>query len=142
MLRRASLPGRPWQPGHRGVDLAAAAGQTVLAPVSGVVVAGGGIAGRGVLSIRSSSGWRATLEPVDSTVRVGDRVERGQPVGTVQAEASSAHCAPTSCLHWGVRTGSGTQTRYLDPLTLLRPRVVLLPVPGWGTRRDTGPAIR
>ncbi|TNM62450.1 M23 family metallopeptidase [Streptomyces sp. NP160] len=136
VLRRASLPQRPWQPGHRGVDLAAAPGQDVLAPVAGVVVAAGAVAGRPVLSIRAASGWRATLEPVDASVAVGDRVVLGQRVGALAATAS--HCGAASCLHWGVRTGSGAQTRYRDPLALLRPRVRLLPVPGWGAAAAGG----
>ncbi|MGQ7350205.1 M23 family metallopeptidase [Quadrisphaera oryzae] len=130
VLRRASLPGRPWQAGHRGVDLAAAPGQVVLAPVDGVVVAAGDVAGRPVVSIRAASGWRATLEPVDASVAVGERVVRGQRVGALAA--AGAHCGTRTCLHWGVRAGSGAQVRYRDPLALLRPRVRLLPVPGWG----------
>ncbi|MGQ7295507.1 peptidoglycan DD-metalloendopeptidase family protein [Quadrisphaera sp. KR29] len=130
VLRRAALPDRPWRAGHRGVDLAAVPGQPVLAPVDGVVVAAGPVAGRGVVSVRAASGWRATLEPVDARVAVGDRVVRGQVVGALSAR--DGHCGSAACLHWGVRTGSGAATRYRDPLALLRPRVRLLPVPGWG----------
>lgn len=136
VLRRASLPSLPWQPGHRGVDLAASAGQDVLAPVDGVVVAAGRVAGRPVVSIRAASGWRATLEPVEAAVAVGQRVVRGQRVGALAEGA--AHCGQRSCLHWGVRSGSGAQTRYRDPLSLLRPRVRLLPVPGWGAGAGDG----
>ncbi|WP_222710752.1 M23 family metallopeptidase [Quadrisphaera setariae] len=140
VLRRASLPQRPWQPGHRGVDLAAVPGQDVLAPVDGVVVAAGLVAGRPVVSIRAASGWRATLEPVVAAVAVGDRVVRGQRVGALAGDA--AHCGTSTCLHWGVRTGSGAQTRYRDPLALLRPRVRLLPVPGWGAAATVRPPVR
>jgi hypothetical protein len=39
--------------------------------------------------------------------------------------AGLSHCAPRTCLHWGVRLGS----RYVDPLTLLgRGPPVLLPL--------------
>ncbi|MBF5080678.1 M23 family metallopeptidase [Quadrisphaera sp. INWT6] len=133
VLRPAVLPGRPWQAGHRGVDLAAAPGQAVLAPVDGVVVAAGRVAGRGVVSIRSASGWRATLEPVDAAVAVGQVVSRGQVVGALSAPGAGGaqHCAAPGCLHWGVRTGSGAQVVYRDPLSLLRRPVRLLPVPGW-----------
>lgn len=138
VLRPATLPARPWQPGHRGVDLAAAPGQAVLAPVDGVVVAAGRVAGRGVVSIRSASGWRATLEPVDPSAAVGDVVSRGQVVGALSAPGASGsqHCGTTSCLHWGVRTGSGAQVVYRDPLALLRRPVRLLPVPGWAVPRE------
>ena len=133
VLRPATLPSRPWQPGHRGVDLAAAPGQAVLAPVDGVVVAAGRVAGRGVVSIRSAWGWRATLERVDPSVAVGDAVSRGQVVGALSAPGGSGaeHCGALSCLHWGVRRGSGAQVVYRDPLALLRRPVRLLPVPGW-----------
>lgn len=131
VLRRASIPALPWQPGHRGVDLAASPGQAVLAPVDGVVVAAGRVAGRGVVSIRSGSGWRATLEPVDPSVRAGDVVVRGQVVASVSAGTEGSHCGSTSCLHWGVRTGTGSNAAYRDPLALLRRPVALLPVPGW-----------
>jgi murein DD-endopeptidase MepM/ murein hydrolase activator NlpD len=133
VLRPASLPERPWQVGHRGVDLAAAPGQAVLAPVDGVVVTAGRVAGRGVVSIRSASGWRATLEPVDAAVTAGQVVSRGQVVGSVSAPGAGGaqHCAPPGCLHWGVRTGSGARVVYRDPLSLLRRPVRLLPVPGW-----------
>ncbi len=129
VLRRADLPARPWEPGHRGVDLAADPGEAVLAPVDGVVVAAGRVAGRGVVSVRAASGWSATLEPVEAAVRVGERVRRGQVVGALSA--GTGHCGPAACLHWGVRSGSGAGVRYRDPLSLLRRRVVLLPVPGW-----------
>jgi len=138
VLRPATLPARPWQRGHRGVDLAAAPGEAVLAPVDGVVVAAGRVAGRGVVSIRSASGWRATLEPVDPSVAVGDVVARGRVVGALSApDAGGAqHCGAVSCLHWGVRSGSGAQVVYRDPLALLRRPVRLLPVPGWAAARE------
>ena len=69
----------------------------------------------------------SSLEPVAWSVRAGDRVERGQPLGVVQA--ASGHCSPAACVHWGVRRGEA----YLDPLTLVpgtRPGpIVLLPDP-------------
>jgi len=138
VLRPATLPTHPWQPGHRGVDLAAAPGQAVLAPVDGVVVAAGRVAGRGVVSIRSASGWRATLEPVDPAVAVGEVVSRGQVVGALSAPGAGGaqHCGGASCLHWGVRTGSGARVVYRDPLALLRRPVRLLPVPGWAVAQD------
>jgi len=118
-------PAARWGPGHRGVDLAGTVGQVALAPVSGIVTFAGTVVDRGVLTITDPAGRRSTLEPVQWSVQPGTHVERGDPVGTIQAVAG--HCAPAICLHWGVRQGEV----YLDPLTLVRSAgpVVLLPDP-------------
>ncbi|MEV5317845.1 M23 family metallopeptidase [Streptomyces sp. NPDC052687] len=139
------LPGRPavlrpWDPpptpyarGHRGVDLAAPPHSPVLAVAPGRVSFAGRVAGRGVVSVDltgpGAPPLRTTYEPVRASVREGDEVTAGQPLGSLEPAAS--HC-PTTCLHWGLRRG----TTYLDPLTLLPPWLlyqgppVLLPVLG------------
>ncbi|MCB7137689.1 murein hydrolase activator EnvC family protein [Cellulosimicrobium marinum] len=125
-------PAQDWLPGHRGVDLAAAPGERVRSPAAGVVTFAGPVAGRDVVVVLHDGGLRTSLEPVTGTVRPGTRVDRGAPVGTVQAppgtptsSAHGGHCAGV-CVHWGVRRGE----RYLDPLGLLgdRPPIVLLPL--------------
>jgi murein DD-endopeptidase MepM/ murein hydrolase activator NlpD len=109
--------------GHRGVDLAAAVGAVVRAAGAGTVVFAGGLAGRGVVSIRHPSGLRTTYEPVTTTVATGTTVAEGEPIGILTAGHQA--CAPASCLHWGARLPDGS---YLDPLALLRPwQVRLLP---------------
>ncbi len=114
-----------WSAGHRGVDLSAAVGDAVMAPASGTVTFAGTIAGRGVVVVSTHLGLRATLEPVEPQVGVGDVVVRGQEIGTVGTQAG--HCAPGTCVHWGVLRGD----TYLDPLALLGLRpVVLLPLDG------------
>jgi len=117
-------PAQAWTSGHRGVDLALAVGEPVLAPADGEVVFAGTVVDRGVVTIRHRDGLRTSLEPVDLQVAVGDQVRRGQQVATLAATGS--HCSPAACLHWGVREGSS----YVDPLTLLRGGgpVVLLPM--------------
>ena len=120
-------PARPWGAGHRGVDLEARAADPVRSPGPGVVAFVGRVVDRDVVAITHPDGLRTSLEPVTGIVAVGMPVDQGQAVGTVQGEVGS-HCAPSECVHWGVRRGQA----YLDPLTLL-PRadpVVLLPVPG------------
>ncbi len=55
----------------------------------------------------------------------------GQQLGLVAA--TPGHCAPAVCLHWGLLSGSGHASAYLDPLSLLGLDLsppVLLPV--WG----------
>ena len=108
-------PPRPWLPGHRGVDLLAAAGASVHAAGDGVVAFAGFVAGKPVVSVRHGT-LRTTYEPVVAEVRAGDPVRRGQPLGRLAMEGS--HCRPAACLHWGLLAGRA----YLDPLRLLEPR--------------------
>lgn len=117
-------PAHPYGRGHRGVDLAGAPGQAVLAAGEGVVVHAGPLAGRGVVSVQHADGLRTTYEPVTPLVVVGALLVRGAVLGTL--DAGHAGCAGT-CLHWGVRRD---RLDYVDPLVLLRPpHVRLLPVP-------------
>ncbi len=116
VLRAWRPPPAPWAAGHRGVDLAAGAGQRVRAAAAGRVSFAGPVAGRGVLTIELSGTGapplRTSYEPVRATVARGARVTAGQVVGVM--EAGPFHC-PSGCLHWGLRRGD----RYLDPLSLL-----------------------
>lgn len=122
VVRAFTAPAGTYGPGHRGVDFAARAGTEVLAPVDGVITYAGGLAGRPLVAL-NRRGFRVDLEPVEPSVRVGDFVLRGEVVGHL---VSGTHC-PRTCLHWGVREPHG---RYINPLTLLRGRVHLLPVFG------------
>ncbi|MBD9729128.1 M23 family metallopeptidase [Streptomyces sp. ID-01-6.2a] len=126
-------PPTPYARGHRGVDLAAPAGSPVRAVAPGRVAFAGRVAGRGVVSVELTGTGdpplRTTYEPVRTSVKKGDQVTAGAPLGAL--EATPSHC-PTACLHWGLRRGD----TYLDPLTLLPPWLLrrgpsrLLPVPG------------
>ncbi len=123
LVERFAPPPHPRSAGHRGVDLDATVGQPVRAPESGVVTFTGVIAGRGVVVLAHPGGLRSTFEPVKGALPTGAVVERGQVVATVSA--TSGHCAPATCLHWGVLRGE----TYLDPLGLVGVlRVVLLPM--------------
>ena len=117
-------PAQVWSAGHRGVDLVAGPGTLVLAPCAGTVTFTGTVVDRPVMTVTCQDGLRSSVEPVLATVAVGDEVAPGDPVGTVVASAAT-HCAPTTCLHWGVRRGA----QYLDPMSLLTGAgpVVLLP---------------
>ena len=123
VARPFDAPPQPWAAGHRGVDLAARPGQVVRAPDAGVVTFAGTVVDRGVVTVTHAGGLRSTMEPVQWSVRAGQRVLRGQTVGTVAA--GPGHCVPATCLHWGLRRGD----RYLDPMrwVLDRGPVVLLP---------------
>ncbi|MGW5320319.1 M23 family metallopeptidase [Rhodococcus pyridinivorans] len=122
--RQFDPPEQNWLPGHRGVDLDAHVGQTVLAAGDGVVAFAGVVAGKPVVSVDHEGGLRTTYEPVEAAVAAGRRVTRGDPIGTVVAGHDG--CASLACLHWGLRRG---RADYLDPLPLVeRPVIRLLPV--------------
>ena len=53
--------------------------------------------------IAHPGGLRSTFEPVSATVSVGALVRQGEVIGLLSAQPG--HCAPASCLHWGVLRG-------------------------------------
>lgn len=113
-------PAQNWLPGHRGVDLAASAGLSVLAPQDGVVTFRGHVVDRPVLVIDHGHGFKSSFEPVLSQLSVGDRVSARELIAEV---STGAHCSE-QCLHWGVRLHGD----YIDPALLiedLRPSVLL-----------------
>src|SRR2546430_1492293 len=126
VLHRFEQPTTPYAAGHRGVDLAAASGQTVLAARGGRVQFAGPVAGRGVVVIAHSDGIRTEYEPVSALVHAGDTVESGQVIGRILGTHDK--CRPASCLHWGARRGD----LYINPMLLLNPLgpVRLLPWTG------------
>jgi leucine dehydrogenase len=136
VLRPFRAPPTPYGSGHRGIDLPAAAGTTVLAPEDGVVYFAGRVVDRPVLSIEHEGGLLSSFEAVESPLAEGTRVRAGDPVGVVVA---SAHCPEASCLHFGVRRDG----RYLSPLLMLGgiPRSVLLPL-GEPVEASADPAPR
>ncbi|MFG1816535.1 peptidoglycan DD-metalloendopeptidase family protein [Kribbella sp. NPDC049174] len=122
VVRGFDLPAKPWLPGHRGVDLSGSPGQPVLAATSGTITYAGQLAGRGVVVI-STGPHRTTYEPVVPSMTVGSAVTPRTVIGYLSAAGS--HCAPETCLHWGLIQGK----QYLNPLTLLPNRPVrLLPL--------------
>jgi murein DD-endopeptidase MepM/ murein hydrolase activator NlpD len=123
VLRAFAPPTAPWGPGHRGVDLAAAPGEPVLAAGAGTVRFAGQVGGRGVVVVEHNAGLRTEYEPVVPVVRVGDRPAAGAVLGVLAP--ISGHCGVVSCLHWGLRRNGA----YLDPMRLLIPTQapVLLP---------------
>ena len=114
-------PHEQFGPGHRGVDLAAAPGQSVRSALAGQITFSGEVAGRPVVVIEHEGELRTTYLPVASTVAAGTYVAAGQPIGSV---AVGMHCPLSTCLHWGARRDGV----YLDPLTLVEHEIVLLPL--------------
>jgi murein DD-endopeptidase MepM/ murein hydrolase activator NlpD len=108
----------------------------VLAAGQGVVSYAGVLFGRPVVAIDHATpgrgALRTTYEPVDPAVKVGDKVRAGQVIGHL-VDSPANHCAPQTCLHWGLVQGFGHGARYLDPVGLLRRGPVRL-LPVWGVR--------
>jgi murein DD-endopeptidase MepM/ murein hydrolase activator NlpD len=129
VVRRFEPPAGPWGPGHRGVDLSAAAGAAVTAVAAGVVAHAGTVAGRGTVTVRHAGGLSSTYEPVIAHVARGDPVTAGTVLGRLDGTVGDlGHCGPAPCLHLGARRGDV----YLDPLLLVvGGRVRLLPLTGW-----------
>ncbi len=159
VVRPFDKPGQRWLAGHRGVDLAASAGDAVRSPADGTVRFTGYVVDRQVLTVDHGNGTVSSFEPVTATVSVGKPVSAGQSIGVVDfrgslpggaadgaftdrvladakaPESRQPHC-PRSCLHWGVRLDG----EYVDPLRYLMDRrpSVLLP-PAGGSRSPARP---
>lgn len=114
-------PEHEYAPGHRGMDVAAGGGASVVAPAPGVVAFRATVVDRPLITIDHGGGYVSTWEPVSSDLSPGDLVEAGAPIGVV---ASGGHAA-RGTLHVGVRRDGD----YIDPRPLFGavPRAVLLP---------------
>lgn len=112
-------PLHPWLPGHRGVDLAAATGDILLAPADGVIAFRGRVGGKSVVSVRHGN-LTSTFEPSQTDFDVGSRVRQGSEFARVQG--SSDHC-DNHCVHWGVKRADND---YLDPRALAAKRAIVL----------------
>ncbi len=119
VVRGFAPPDEAWHAGHRGVDLAASPGATVVSALPGTVSFVGRVGGKAVVVV-SHGARRTTYEPVVPLVTQGTAVAAGQPLGLLVAPGS--HCYPAACLHWGLKEGDA----YLDPLRLVGPRRVRL----------------
>ena len=117
LLRTPALPNGHYGAGHRGLDIAAAAGREVLSPMTATVTWVGKIAGRQGVTVTAGS-FKHTLMNVAATVARGEDVLRGEPIGT---SVISDHCSKT-CIHWGVRE----RGNYIDPRIGTKPRIVRL----------------
>lgn len=112
VLQPFDPPAQRWLSGHRGADLAAAPGVTVLAPAGGVISFVGVVVDRPVLVIDHGAGLRSSFEPVHSDLVPGQNVASGEKIGVI---ASGAHCS-NRCMHWGLRL----LDEYIDPLLTIR----------------------
>ncbi len=133
VLRGFDAPEPNWHRGHRGVDLAGRVDQPVYAAGPARVVFAGMLAGRPVISLAHPGGLRTSYEPVTAAVRVGERVDAGTPIGTLQL--GHPGCPGTACLHWGAMWGAAARADYVDPRDLLAgTRMRLKPLAGCQAR--------
>ncbi|MFZ0832227.1 MAG: M23 family metallopeptidase [Mycobacterium sp.] len=117
VVQTFDAPTPNWNRGHRGVDLAGAAGQQVYAAGPGTVVFAGELAGRPVVSIAHPGGLRTSYEPVQASVWAGQLVSRGDVIGELLA--GHPDCPAAACLHWGAMWGPASAADYVNPLGLL-----------------------
>jgi murein DD-endopeptidase MepM/ murein hydrolase activator NlpD len=142
VIRGFDPPAQPWLAGHRGVDIAAVVGATVVAAQGGLVKFTGEAGGVGVVVVEFAPGLHSTYQPLLPQVHESDTVIAGDVLGTLTA---STHC-PQACLHLGVKVvrldgdGTGSEVSYLEPLAALGLRPVLLPL-GDEPRRSVYAAV-
>jgi len=113
---------------HRGVDLGAPSGSPVLAPAEGVVSFAGTVpTGGKTVSIQTPFGYTATLVHLGSIgVTRGTLVGEASVVGSVGPSGVVELTEPY--VYFGARVTSDPQG-YVDPLSLLPPRVMSAPPP-------------
>lgn len=119
-------PAQKWLSGHRGVDLTVSLNGQVRAPADGTVTHVGKVVDRNTITIDHGDGLRSSFEPVDSNLKRGDRVRKGQVIGVL---SNGDHCmfSLRACVHWGVRLDD----EYVNPLQFIGAFLpsVLLPLP-------------
>ena len=122
VIRPFEAPASRYSAGHRGIDIAARSGGPVLVPESGTVRFAGVVVDRPTVTVETSQGVLISIEPLITTVAVGDAVTRGGALGVV---ARGGHC-DGRCIHLGVRVDG----EYVSPMRFFGgvPRAVLLPL--------------
>jgi murein DD-endopeptidase MepM/ murein hydrolase activator NlpD len=115
VIRGFDLPDDPYGAGHRGIDIAAPVGTSIVAPADGTVAFAGPVGGHLFLTIDHGGGLSSTYSWLtENLVRKGAAVVRGQPI----ARTGWGHPgALVPHLHFGVKL-DGT---YVDPFAYLGP---------------------
>jgi hypothetical protein len=113
---------RPYAGGmHRGIDVAAEVGTTVVAARAGTVTHAGVVGSSGlVVAVRTAEGRYVTsyLHLSAAAVKKGDAVEAGSRIGATGTSGRPSVAEPH--LHFGVRLADADD-QYVDPLSLLPP---------------------
>jgi hypothetical protein len=122
-------PAHPYAAGeHRGIDIAASEGETVLAPAAGTVTFAGTVPGSGrVVTITTADGLAVTLTHLGSIVATASTtVGEGDVIGMVGPSGDPEVGDPY--VHLGVRVASDPQG-YRDPVAYLPVRAPAPPAP-------------
>ena len=118
----AYLEAHPYAAGqHRGIDIgAAAAGETVVAPVAGTVSFAGTVPTSGKsVTIETAAGYSVTLTHLGTIlVAKGAAVAEQDPVGSIGPSGTPEIDAPY--VHLGIRL-TADANGYVDPISLLPP---------------------
>ena len=117
LIRPYLQPNSDYSAGHRGIDLAASIGETIYAPADGAVRFSGKLVDRGVLSINHAGGMISELEPICTSLKPGETVKKGQPVGSLCMPDASykSHCPRSACVHFSLRIAGA----YASPQALI-----------------------
>jgi hypothetical protein len=114
VINQFEAPLRQFGSGHRGIDLPAALGTEVLAPVIGLISFSGTVGYRESVTITAGD-IRYSMEPVCSDLVEGTEVHLGEVIGHVcEPDASYQWHCESACLHFGTRNSEG----YFSPLFL------------------------
>lgn len=119
VVKKFNGPAHRWEPGHRGVDIAAVEGTPLTAPASGFISFAGIVAGKSVVSIRHGR-FTLTFEPAQTELPIGTPLVKGAPFATVVG--LSDHCTGV-CVHWGVKDA---KRNYTDPARKVRKEKIVL----------------
>lgn len=117
LINQYRQPSSDYSAGHRGVDYQVSLDQTVFAPAAGMVWFVGRVVDRDIISLKHGTGILTEFEPVCSSLRAGDSISLGEPIGVVCDAAGSyrQHCQAARCLHFSMRFNE----QYLSPLALI-----------------------
>lgn len=114
---------------HRGLDMAAPKGTTIRAAAAGTVTRVGWIwGGYGISTVISHGNgrWTHYAHQSSTSVRVGQRVNAGQPIGRVgnTGFVVASRNGDGSHLHFEVATTAGVLKTQINPAPFLRARGV------------------
>src|SRR4051812_24515286 len=114
--------GNPYAAGqHRGIDIGAPVGSSVVAAVAGTVTFAGVVGSSGLTVSERTADGRFDLSYLhlsSAAVHRGDVLSPGAAVGAVGVSGRQSVLAPH--LHFGVRE-AGSRSAYRDPLDFLAP---------------------
>jgi hypothetical protein len=122
VLQTFNLGSDPYQGGqHRGIDIGAPAGATVVAPASGTVTFAGTLPAYGrSVTIETPDGYSVTLVHLGaSSVTEGAAIGEGDQVGAIGPSGEIEVSEPY--VHLGIRVATDPNG-YMDPLLVLPPR--------------------